>query len=103
MKDSDSNQPSYVVKQKILAEGILEDKCDICGWSKKRPGYQYSTCHLHHKNGNNRDNRLKNLQILCPSCHSLTPSFAKIKSSVGKKPSRTYDERGKVVFRKRSK
>lgn len=30
---------------------------------------------LHHVNGDGLDNRLDNLQILCPNCHSQTPNF----------------------------
>ena len=30
---------------------------------------------LEHKNGNNTDNRLQNLEFLCPSCHSQTSTF----------------------------
>lgn len=30
---------------------------------------------LHHINGNNRDNRLENLMLLCPNCHALTDSY----------------------------
>jgi 5-methylcytosine-specific restriction endonuclease McrA len=31
---------------------------------------------LHHINGDGRDNRLENLQFLCPNCHSQTENFA---------------------------
>jgi len=30
---------------------------------------------LHHINGDSRDNRLENLQILCPNCHALTDNY----------------------------
>jgi 5-methylcytosine-specific restriction endonuclease McrA len=31
---------------------------------------------LHHVNGDGRDNRLENLQLLCPNCHSQTANFS---------------------------
>ena len=30
---------------------------------------------LHHVNGNNKDNSLENLQLLCPNCHALTSNY----------------------------
>lgn len=33
------------------------------------------TLELHHINGDNMDNRLENLQLLCPNCHSMTDNF----------------------------
>jgi len=30
---------------------------------------------LDHINGNNKDNRLINLHLFCPNCHTLTPTY----------------------------
>jgi 5-methylcytosine-specific restriction endonuclease McrA len=30
---------------------------------------------LHHINGDGRDNRLENLALLCPNCHSQTENW----------------------------
>jgi len=53
---------------------LKEDKCEICGctneWQNKP-----ITLELHHINGDHYDNRLENLQILCPNCHSQTKNF----------------------------
>ena len=32
-------------------------------------------CPLHHKNGDGTDNRLENIEFLCPNCHSQTDTY----------------------------
>jgi hypothetical protein len=32
---------------------------------------------LHHVNGDKRDNRLANLALLCPNCHSQTETWGR--------------------------
>lgn len=61
------------LKEKLYRNGLKERKCEICGlteWNGKEIILQ-----LHHINGDNKDNRLENLQILCPNCHSQTDNF----------------------------
>lgn len=64
---------THQLKKKLLKENIKENKCEICGlteWLGKP-----LTIQLHHINGNNSDNSLGNLQMLCPNCHSQTDSY----------------------------
>ena len=60
---------SHLLKQKLIKDGIKENKCEICGcyeWQGK-----ILPLELHHKDGNHFNNDFDNLQILCPNCHSI--------------------------------
>jgi DNA-binding transcriptional ArsR family regulator len=65
--------PRAYLKRRLLRAGLLPRCCQQCGISEWR-GKPLSL-HLHHINGDGRDNRLRNLQILCPNCHSQTDSW----------------------------
>ena len=59
---------SYILKQKLIREGIKEAKCEICGlseWLGKDIPLE-----LHHIDCNHYNNNFNNLQILCPNCHA---------------------------------
>lgn len=61
------------LKWKLFSNGLKEYKCEKCGiihWNGEQISLQ-----LHHINGDNTDNRLENLQILCPNCHSQTDNY----------------------------
>lgn len=63
---------TYKLKNKLIEDGYKEDKCELCGWSEKRPGEKFTPCELHHIDGDRTNHKLDNLQLLCPNCHSLT-------------------------------
>jgi hypothetical protein len=61
------------LKRRLIAAGLKEACCEECGleaW-RGRP----LALELHHRNGVRDDNRLDNLAILCPNCHSQTETF----------------------------
>ena len=69
----DSTYQSHKLKRRLLSEGVKDHICESCRlseWLGKSIPLE-----LHHKNGNNRDNRLDNLMLLCPNCHALTESY----------------------------
>lgn len=60
---------SHLLKQKLIRDGIKENKCELCGVSIWQG--ILLPLELHHKDGNHYNNDFDNLQILCPNCHSI--------------------------------
>ena len=63
----------YHLKRRLLADGLKDSWCEECGLAEWR-GAGLSL-ELHHINGDPHDNRLENLQLLCPNCHSQTDNW----------------------------
>lgn len=61
---------SNTLKNRLIKNNLKENKCEVCGISGEDVILE-----LHHINGNHYDNRLENLQLLCPNCHSKTTNF----------------------------
>lgn len=63
------------IKRLMVEHFDVELRCSECGladeWNDKP-----ITLQLDHINGKNSDNRLENLRLLCPNCHSQTPTYS---------------------------
>lgn len=73
VRNSDYSSTSGL-KRKLLNSNMFEPKCYNCGltdWLGNPISLQ-----IDHINGVNNDHRLKNLRLLCPNCHSQTPTYA---------------------------
>ena len=90
---SNSQHPNKIdiryTEQEIFCENSIVNKgslrrlyktkvpyiCTICGNTGAHLGNPLSL-QIDHINGTSNDNRLENLRLLCPNCHSQTDSFA---------------------------
>ena len=64
---------SIGLKRRLFNDGLKQKVCEVCHrteWNEKPIPLE-----LHHINGDNSDNTLSNLQIICPNCHALTDNY----------------------------
>ena len=89
----DSTYSSNNLRLRLIKEGLKEEKCEICKnstWLENPIKLE-----LHHIDGNNTNNLLENLQILCPNCHSFTDNFRGSKKGLS-----ALSEKKEVEYRK---
>jgi len=66
----DSKIQSFKLKKRLYESGLRQPVCELCGWAKLSIDGRIPL-ELDHINGHHTDNRLENIRILCPNCHSL--------------------------------
>ena len=66
-----------VKKHLIKLKGHHCEKCKLTEWMGSP-----ITIELEHKDGNKTNNNFENLLLLCPNCHSQTPTWRRRKSSL---------------------
>jgi 5-methylcytosine-specific restriction endonuclease McrA len=66
-------QLSQTIRNYILDQ--RGHKCNRCGWKKLNPTTGRVPVQVHHIDGNATNTKEKNLEVLCPNCHALTPNW----------------------------
>jgi len=64
-----SQVPNFIRRYLFAKYG---NKCQFCGWDKKNEYTNTIPLEIHHIDGDCTNNKIENLQLLCPNCHSLT-------------------------------
>lgn len=59
-------------------------KCEVCGWCEIHPITKRVPIELEHIDGNSENNVISNLKLLCPNCHSLTPTYKNLNKGHGR-------------------
>ena len=64
---------TFCLRNRLIEHGLKEERCEKCRlteWCNEPIPLE-----LHHVNSVNNDNRLANLQLLCPNCHAMTDNY----------------------------
>ena len=59
------------IKDRILREGLIEEKCHRCNFTERRALDERAPLILHFKDGNKKNYSLSNLDLLCYNCYFL--------------------------------
>lgn len=81
-----SNLPRFIRRYLM---NLYNNKCQLCGWGETNIYSNTIPLEIHHIDGDCTNNRLENLQLLCPNCHSLT----KTNGSLNKNSKRFHKSR----------
>lgn len=75
------------VNEKQLKKYLIEkysEKCMECNWAKRHPITKKIPIQLEHIDGNSDNNTISNCKLLCPNCHSLTPTYGALNKGNGR-------------------
>lgn len=78
---------------------LLEDanyRCSKCGWAEVNPFNNKIHLEIDHIDGS-LDSRKSNLRVLCPNCHSLTPTYKVLNKQCTKNKQKILEQHNKKV------
>jgi hypothetical protein len=66
--------------------------CSECGWDKINPITGKTPLEIDHIDGDCKNCKEDNLKVLCPNCHSLTPTWKALNKGKGNKERHKYSK-----------
>lgn len=66
------------------------NQCSRCGWCEVNPYTNKVPLEVEHIDGNYLNNSENNLDLICPNCHSLTPTYRALNMGNGRKDRHKY-------------
>jgi 5-methylcytosine-specific restriction endonuclease McrA len=64
---------------------LNDSKCSLCGWNKINLTTGKIPLEIDHIDGDYQNNKLENLRLLCPNCHSLSSNYKSLNKGKGRK------------------
>lgn len=80
------NKHEYILSTTIRVYLLKEAKysCQNCGFNTPHPVDGSTILEINHIDGDPYNHRPKNLEVLCPNCHALTPNYRGRNSGKGR-------------------
>ena len=79
-RDLPKRYSGKVFKKRLIDEGYFNDECSNCGYNEANLVTDKICTNLDFKDGNSKNKKLGNIQLLCPNCYlSFNGNFPKSK------------------------
>lgn len=70
----------------------FSSKCQKCSWNKINPITKKVPLEINHINGKSWESYEENLELLCPNCHSLTPTHGALNTGNGRRRNKRHPQ-----------
>lgn len=87
------NLKNKITESKWIKKYLINkygNKCMKCNWDEKNKITNKVPIQLNHIDGNSENNKLNNLELLCPNCHSLTDNYGALNTGNGRTKRKEY-------------
>lgn len=91
---------SPYVRKYMIKEA--DNKCSKCGWGETNSVTGKIPLQINHIDGDSRNSAKKNLEVLCPNCHSLTPNYGILNKGKGRQGRRAIHSMGRSLIQKQN-